>query len=777
MQRRLLVFAVAGTAFLAWTAEGPAQPFHRGGTVFNAVREVKVPLDKDYSVVVTQFFHHGEIAPGGKNVIACTSDQKLVPSRVLQLGPGDFCRLAFETVRGQKTYEIYYGGDGPEAGAVPKWTSTDGLVLETRVYKDCNVNNFESVRKAFESSTPYGADYVDNVLHANNPFTSKAEPFLSRYSGHLRVQAAGTYGFVLSSQDCSFLLIDDKLVAEEPGVHRPRHNAPPGSRKDVNLSAGAHKFEYYHAATGPEATMVAAWEPSPAEAKPKPQAIPSDAFRAAAIGRVQTGAVSTREAKVVPDFLVGINGDVPLPDNDQPLIRAKFLDISPSALSLKARVEWDFGDGQTSETSSPEHVYLHPGLYTVKLTIKRGGKPFEMANRVLIDRPHLTRKDEDKLHKLDDYLPILATYNPKTLDAAGLRQLVAAYLWKIDLLLAPKEEAASDAQPAEPAPKEEPPKDSRFSSRFRPKEKDAEEAKKAKEQEEAQARAAEVRKYLELAAAAAKAALVEESAVSGDGDLHQVAASVAPAVRNRLGDSLLAGQLWAGAARKINRPELKAECEIEAADVAINDLSNVKAAQTLLEAATARLPKDATGPVASRLRRVWGDYHAMNGNGEEARKAYLEAEAILNSSRNNTERTAWQGAYSRSTEQFLKTNDLDRAAAEIHAWEREFPIDKIDGYLTLLYARYWAGREKYDQAVALAEQLMAVNRDSAYADQVLLLAAECEVKRKEPDRALATLHSLLKDYPGSPLVPVVRKNIAALESGEAQPSQKPRKPR
>ena len=83
-----------------------------------------------------------------------------------------------------------------------------------------------------------------------------------------------------------------------------------------------------------------------------------------------------------------------------------------------------------------------------------------------------------------------------------------------------------------------------------------------------------------------------------------------------------------------------------------------------------------------------------------------------------------------------------------------------------MYARYWAGRGKYAQAIAQSEQLQAVNPDSPYIDQVLLVAADSEMRRGRKDRALATLHALLKDYPGSPLVPLVKKNIEVLEGEE-----------
>jgi len=753
MRANFTAIAAGLVILLAWSETLSAQSFHRGGGEFHALREVTVPPDKGWSVVVVEFLHHGEITADGKNVLVSTKDEKLVPSRVLQLGPGDICRLAFETVRGQKTYEIFYGGPGPK-DASPAWSNTDGLLLETRTYKNCDLNRFESVRDAFNASPRIGSDYVPSVLHANNPFSAKPEPFLSRYSGSLRVPTAGTYGFVVSNQDCGFLLVDDKLVAAEPGVHRAKHQALPGSRKDITLTAGSHTFEYYHAATGPEATMIAAWEPSPAGPKPKPQAIPAECFRAAAIGRASPGAVTTREAKLVPDFTFTTAGDVPLPDNDTPLIAVKFTDTSPPGLTLKAKLQWDFGDGPTAETPSPAHVYLRPGLYTVSLTVKRGDKPLTMSNRISIDRPFLARQEEAKAPKLDDVLPILTTYNPKQLNAAGLRQLVAAYQAKIDKLTASLEGPKESGRKLQPLV-EEPPKDSR----------------EIRQQEEALR--AEIRKYQEWAVIAGKAAFVEENAAAqGDDDLYELARIVGPMAREQLGDSLLAGQLWAGAVKRIAKPELKARCAMEAADIAINDLNNTKAGKAFLDAASTMVAKDAKGRVASRLHRVWGDYYAAVGKGEESRKTYLQAEACLESSQTNTERTAWQGAHSRSAEQFLKSKELDRAVAEIRAWEREFPADKIDGYLTFLYARYWASREMYPQAIALSEQLLAVNPASPYIDQLLLLAADCEVKRGQMDRAAATLHSLLKAYPGSPLIPTVRKTLQAVESGQVGPPKK-----
>jgi len=736
---------------LVLSSGGPVcgQSFHRAGTDFEAIRPVNVPPGKVYAVVVTQFFHHGQIAADGRNVAVVGKNQRLTAVRILQLGPGDFCRLAFQTLPGQSGYEILYGGEPPKE-PLPPWTSKDGLLLETREYKSCNLNSLDSVREAFHAAKPIGGDYVDGVHHAGNPFSLKPGPFLSRYQGTLRVSSAGTYGFMTSSQDCSFLLVDGNPVVDAPGMHPPRHRALPGSRKDVRLSGGPHSFEYYHAAAGPSAMMVAAWEVNPTNPKPQPSAIPPEAFGVGAVGHEPAGPVTMRKEKLVPDFLVNLGGSVPLPDNETPLIGVQFANTSPKGLESGSKFLWEFGDGQTSEKTSPVHVYLRPGLYTVKLSARRGGKPFEIVNRVYVDQPNLL--DRRKPHELDDYLPILQTYDPRTLDAASLVQLVLAYQAKAESLVAAAEERASAEAPA-----------------------DGKAGGSGAKKPRTSARGGQPLEYFTAAVEAGKVAFLEESAAKGDEELMRLARLIGPIAREQLGSAQLAGSIWQGAAKRIAAPAAKAECQVEAADVAVNDLANAAIAKPFLDAATAAPAGEKAGPVASRLKRVWGDYYALAGDGKAARKAYAEAESLLQSRQTQVERAAWQGAHGRSTEEFLKTAQYARAIAQIHQWQDEFPADKMSGYITLLYARYWEGRGKYPQAIALAGQLSAVNADSPYVDQLLLLAAGCHVKLGAVDRAIATLESLLKSYPGSPCVVEAKERLAELRAGKTVPSKRPRK--
>ena len=738
-------------AVVARYADGAsAQSFRVAGTEFNAVRQVIVPAEESYTIVVVEFLHQGEIRGDGRNVVVAAQNKELVPFRVLQVGPGDFCRLAFQTVKGRSEYEVFYGGDPPR-DAPPPWTCRDGLLLETRQLRPCDFNSLDSVQKAFDAAVPIGADYVPTVFHGFNPFSLKQEPFLSRYTGLLDLPKDGIFGFITSSQDCSFLSIDDKLVASAPGYHGPMWQAWPGSRHDVRLSAGLHKFEYDHAAAGPNAIMTALYEADPTSPNPtRPMPIPPGAFHWPRVGHLAAGNVSLRTTRYVPDFVVKIIGDVPLPDDDVPLVGVLLRDDSPKSLAMQGKLQWDFGDGQTSSRPEVDHVYLRPGLYAVKLSLHRGGKSLETSNRIYVDRP--PPPYSNKPHTLDQYLRIVQTYDPKTLDAVSLRQMVLLLEAKALALANRSKDAVRMAEAIEDDPD------------LRP---GVELAQPREDRVEAGELLSESDQYLAKAVEVGAVAFIGESAAKGDADLLKLAQLIGPMARFRLGDARAAGRIWRGAAERIGTGDWKAECEIAAADVALNDLVKAAAARTLLDAATKHLSAQ-SGAVAAELHRVWGDYCAAAGDGKSARKRYIEAEQAAGSPRDLIERTAWLGAHARSTEEFLRAHNHARAIEELRAWQRDFPAEKLDGYWTLLFARYWAGRGKYAQAIAQAEQLQAVNPDSPYIDRLLYLAADSEMRLGRKDRAVATLRSLLKDYPGSPLAAKVKKQVEMLEGRSQQ---------
>ena len=691
----VLAFLVAGPGgnLPAQQAGEPAQETAETGSGLIYQRKVQLPQGPALpAIVMTEFFTNGELSASGSSIVVHDSRRNAVPWRILQLGPGDFCRLAFQTVPKQHLYKIYYAGKG-EPEKPPAWTNRAGLLLETRHWTNCNLRSLDSLRDTFKSAEPFGSAFVPAVFHRYNPFWPDPEPFLSQYQGTLRIARPGLYRFFTSSQDCSFLLIDGKLVVAAPGRHGPVHDSR--IRGEVNLSAGPHEFQYLHAAAGADACMVAAWQP-PGSAKPEP--IPPEAFGSEAIGQYPAIGV-----KHLHEYSVDIAGEVPLAGSDLPLVRVQFRSVSTRASAARPKIHWDFGDGQTSTLTDPLHIYLLPGLYTVTMKVSGESESLATTNRVPIHRALVFADQNHPPDQLGPYLTILDKYDPAKLDPPGLLQLVRAF-----------DEGSLFARAAK-------------------------------------------------AGQAGILARADGFGRTGGGAAGRRPAS-RPAGRCRSGSELLARgrqgtsacSLEGGMRDRGGRPRDQRSCSCRAG----------QGCSTRRRSDWERT-RNEPSPAAST------GSGARKGDRSSARAAYARAMAALGTRKSAVEQDAWRGAHSRSTEEFLRDKALDRAWAELRRWQEEYPIDKVESYLTLLQARYWAARNKWPQAIALAGDLVAINPDSPYADRLVFLAAECEEKNGRGDRARAAYQSLLTDYPGSPLVAEARKKLTMLTRKQAGAGGKP----
>jgi tetratricopeptide (TPR) repeat protein len=697
-------------AFAAFLCADPrpvhAQTWQRDGLTYNCRRVVELPrAAASAPIVVTEFFTHGALDLKGRNLTVYWR-RRPVSWQVLQVGPGDFCRVAFQTVPGETAYEILYGGAALPDEERPPWTPSGGLLLETRHWQQCDLNSLDSVRKALAAAQPFGSDFVQAVFHRHNPFAPDQGPFLSRYRARLQIDKGGNYRFFTSSQDCSFLLIDGSPVVAAPGSHGPTGQAR--IQGEVALSAGTHQFEYLHAAAGQSACMIAAWQPPGAK---QPELIPSDAFGSQRVVRIPAGPPQHRSDGNLPDLAVEIAGDIPL-ESGSAFIRARFTDPSTPGAALRGRIHWDFGDGQTSEQPEPDHIYLAPGLYRVKITRRRAGKPIQLENRVQIHRAILLPGQDREPDEWEDYWPLLDQYDPTKLATPALLQFARAYVYG--------------------------------------------------------------EKFTE-AVAAAEAALLQDARPQDAQAQFALVQLIGPIVRDRLDDPAVALEVWRNAARHLDGAP-QAECALEAADIALNDLLQPADAKVLLEAASTRLDAIEAPALTRRFHRLWGDWHARNGDAEQARQAYQQARSLVTQSAQ--QRNAWRGAYSRSAEAFLRSGELARARDTLRRWQDEFPAEKTDGYLSLLFARYWAAAHKYLNAVTVAEDLLTVNPRSPYADRLLYLAAESREQLGRREQALATFNTLVTDYPGSPLVEAARLQVQRLRtdrySGSPKPGSTPR---
>lgn len=676
-----------------------ADPPWRPNQKYQVRRLARIETDAESvpAIAVVEFLGHGQLTPHAANV-AIFDHSGPIPWKILQSGPGDFCRVAFPTAGKAGIFQIYYGGEEPETP--PAWSGPTPLLLETRHWKECNLNSLESVQAAFAAAASEGSNFVESVFYRWNPITLAPRPFLSRYTGMLQADKGGDYAFFTSSEDASFLLIDGKEIVAAPGRHGPSGQA--SVKGQVNLKRGAHQFEYWHAASDVSACMVAAWQPPGAG---KPEVIPAATFSSSSFALIPATTVRKRSGALVPDFAFQSVGEVALEDGDAPLVRVRFMDVTSPRKSTGAKVHWEFGDGQSSGERDPVHVYLRPGSYQVKLTRQKDGPDAEAVNAIRIERPLVLPAADHQPDELKSYLPMLEAFDSSRCDGPALLQLVRAF---------------------------------------------------------------EQLEKWSAAVSAAQPALTREDLPLDEESRYLLVQRVGRILRDQLLNSGDAAAAWTSAAEKLAKPEWRAHCQLEAADLMVNELGNIAEARKLSESAARMSKNGAADPdAASRLQRVRGDVLARQGDGKGARGAYQLATRLLQDRRNEIARNAWRGARSRSVEAYLREGDLHAARRELDLWLAEFPEDKIEGYLPLLQARYWVARKAWAQASAVAGDLLMVNSAAPYADQLVLIAALSEKRLGQPARAADSYRKLLTEYPGSPLVEEAQKELDRLETENA----------
>jgi len=345
-----------------------------------------------------RFSTGGFLRPDGGD-LRVFGKRKIVPYKIVSVGPGDKVSLLFKVLKGCDEYHIYYGN----AAAEPlefDWTPQRGLVMETRRYEGGENRNWGEMRATMKRAKHvYGRGLVEKIWHGHNPF-GPSRNMVSIYRGWLQIPAQGEYDFVTSSASASFLFVDDKPAVQWPGWHRA---VPDGRfRKRITLTAGLHQFAYYHVQGDADPIMVAAWRPPQSD---KIEVIPPHAFlpplKCTPIKYHINGQTSAA------DFVWRNAAEAHL--DERHFVTMQFACTSFPRTSRATRREWHFGDGVTSKEYRPRHIYLATGTYPVTLKVFRGEHISVCRQKVVVARnwarQHLLQPDslEDVAGEIDQY--------------------------------------------------------------------------------------------------------------------------------------------------------------------------------------------------------------------------------------------------------------------------------------------------------------------------------------------------------------------------------------
>ncbi len=384
-----------------------------------------------------EFFHNGLAAADGSDLVVTDKSGRL-PHRVLQAGPGTFLRVAFAYTDASRL-RIGFGGQNrqpaishnrsstlPTRPAASTWNPEAGLLLTTwPLPPGANANSWPKMQKTVAAAKKlgmYGSGFVARVYHGYHHF-SPAEKFVSVYRGWLGCPKTGEYIFATSSDDASFLLIDNKLVVAWPGSHGAvwdaRHN------KRILLNRGVHRFSYYHLNFGGPTITCAAWKP-PGEKKIQP--ISTGSFAPVVRFRACDFASTGSRTKNGRPLLVRMENLGEAWTSNIQLLRIGFSCTAEPAAGIP---QWDLGDGCSASGNRVEHVYLTPGVRVVKCTV---GK--RVAGNSIFIHPDYARKISRRVDKPAPYIRIIRKYPFDRLTVRDLYQAIKV------LAAAPGEDAA-----------------------------------------------------------------------------------------------------------------------------------------------------------------------------------------------------------------------------------------------------------------------------------------------------------------------------------------------
>ncbi|MEI7836797.1 MAG: PKD domain-containing protein [Planctomycetota bacterium] len=382
MARTAIIMAVVLAAALA--GAGPslaADPWWAQAWAYR--RAMVVPGDEALTalpgedVATAGFATGGLCLPDGSDIRVTTDRGQPVPARVLMMGPGDVATVAFAVRRDVKKYYAYLGNPSPKPGE--ELAIRRGLLMETWEYNGGPAATLDQARRIVEApgGVLMGRRFVDRLFLGYNPF-GPPSALASRFTGYFKCPRDGEYTFVITSQNASFLTIDDAAVVSDPGHHPPQHSIRVQGK--VVLKAGPHKLTFYHLSRGGDPVVVAAWRLPGEEAV---HVIPPGAYTPVAEATV--GGLSARESGACVDFTATHAGEAFM--SDRYIHRYDFRAAGTGLSGPQAAWSWDFGDGQRADGAEPQHVYLRPGMVPVTLTCKTPQGTYTRTNRLFVSRP------------------------------------------------------------------------------------------------------------------------------------------------------------------------------------------------------------------------------------------------------------------------------------------------------------------------------------------------------------------------------------------------------
>ena len=644
--------------------------------------EPKLPkLDCCYVTFPTANF----MKPDGSDLRVVVDGQD-APFRLVDTDFGGVVRLVAAVPRTADRMYVFYGN--PAAKSVETtWQPRRGVWLETRQYKGGECKTLDGIRAAWaKGGERYGTGAVGQIFHGYNPF-GPSDNYLSLYKGWLYMPKDAQVHFSVVADEIAHLLVEGRVVAAKTKWGTmPRNRRFAG--KPVFLKKGLHPITMYHVERGGRQAAGAAWWMTGMKRGKKYlhyKIIPATNFAPLRYGRLLHYEV--RGQAIGVDFAATNDGDLYVDNKaSQMAVRYVFRDMSrPANRALKCQPMWDFGDGTSSASRDPNHIYLKPGDYTVTLTLRRGESTFKGSQKIRVGHGW-ARAARRKWDRLAQYYPILKDYQFENMPTDHL--VLAARI---------------------------------FESLEKPEE-----------------------------IVAVCSVLYQRGKTLDDKTFVHHCLLLGRHLREVEGQAKSALGVFASAQRRTKDVTMKARLANELGDVYYYFLDDLDSALRQYSRTLKTFGKADVVQLRIAQIRV-GDIYRSKGDYKAALNAYETAGAKPASRTTDLVASARRGSFPRTVEDYIRRKLFKEAHQALNDWDWEFPTDRLIGYSALLRARLALAEENKKEAVKQAQELIRVNKDSEYADDLLLFLVDFYLGEGKLDKALATITQLLDGYPASDL--------------------------
>jgi hypothetical protein len=364
---------------LSALADGPAWAVADAPVRLRLEPEAPGPQgDAGYSLISA-----GTVLPEQALITVTVPGGAVVSSSIPWARTGQPLLLVFDTTAKAPCYYAYIKAGSPDPAA-PGWLPKAGVLHETRsLARPCFDSRAQFDQAWNSASNVFGRSVrveIFDGVHSHGPMG----PFLARYDAWFQVKQAGEYGFATLSDDASFVSVDDKPVAEWPGLHGTDGGRYGEKKGSLRLEPGLHHLRYNVAQADNTYAAVASWRPPGKDHFVVMQ--PADFAR--------LDRFTCRAAEARP----------PLPNpahfewkiaHSAKLEKTLLSGVAFHALPVpKATYAWDFGDGVKGTGADTNHAYIGPGLRKVRLEMTRPDQPVAVLEQ-MVDVQQAWRQAEE----------------------------------------------------------------------------------------------------------------------------------------------------------------------------------------------------------------------------------------------------------------------------------------------------------------------------------------------------------------------------------------------